>query len=139
MASSNAPQETRTVVVVDTFDRFRPTTLRVARCFSRAGLADVLIAHWSALDFSDTSVALCGSVFRTMSSGAVVDASTDQPIPVDALYFFAAEAGALADRDLVAIDQFRNDGVPIVDGPTHVVIEQVLVEASRRGVATNAL
>lgn len=129
--------EKPTVMILETLDYLRPTTIRVARSFSRAGLAHVLVCHWRSLEFAPGRVTVRGRMYRPKSDGVMEETNLVHSIPVDVLYFFAPKAGWIADRDVVSLERFRKSGVPITERSIHLIVEQVMLEASRRGVVSN--
>jgi hypothetical protein len=126
-----------TVMILETLDYLRPTTSRVAVAFSKADIAHVLVCHWRSLEFAAGRVTARGRMYRPKTNGVMEEADSSHSVPIDALYFFAPKAGSITARDIAALEQMRKSGVPVHEGPIHLIVEQIMVEASRRGVVSN--
>lgn len=128
------------VVIVESVEVPRPTSIRVAKAFARAELADVVVCHWRALDFSANSVGVRGAIYTLVGDGAIRSATLRDTNRATALFFFAPESGLDVDeRDLEALQRFEAAGVAVEKAPPYLIVEQLMLESSRRGLVTNAL
>jgi hypothetical protein len=62
-----------------------------------------------------------------------------QGSPVDALFFYGPEPGELSDADAAPLARLSEIGIDVEGAPAYIVVDRMMLEASRRGVVTNAL
>jgi hypothetical protein len=127
------------VVIVESVDGIRATSLRVGKAFARAGLADILVCHWHTLKFTPNSVQVCGPAYILARDGAMMSVPPQDPITADSLFFFSPHCGLTKDSDLATLRLLAETGVIIEKAPLHRIVDQAMLEASRRGAVTNAL
>ncbi|HEX3470101.1 MAG TPA: hypothetical protein VHT28_02850, partial [Silvibacterium sp.] len=60
-------------------------------------------------------------------------------LPVDALFFHGPDSGELTERDTPALDRLAAAGIDVGGQPIYIVVDRMMLEASRRGIVTNAL
>jgi hypothetical protein len=113
--------------------------LRIAQALARPGLADVLICHWHGLDFSTNGVSLRDGSYHVKSTGSVEAHPLCEARPVNALFFYGPDSGELTERDTPVLDRLSAAGINAHGVPMFIVIDRMMLEASRRGVVTNAL
>jgi Tubulin-tyrosine ligase family len=128
-----------TVVVVETLDSVRPTSVRVATAFARANLGDVLLCHWHDLRFlQDVVVASCGIKFD-VKGGIVERAAFRGNVEPSVLFFYAPNSGSITKSDLVFLERFTAARIDVDERSAYAVVDKILLEASRRGLVTNAI
>jgi Tubulin-tyrosine ligase family len=127
------------VVIVESVDGIRATSLRVGKAFARAGLADILVCHWHTLKLTPNSVKVCGPAYILASNGSMMSVPAQEPITADSLFFFSPHCGLTKDSDLATLRLLAEMGIIIEKAPLHRIVDQVMLEASRRSVVTNAL
>lgn len=128
-----------TIVVIETLDHLRPTSVRVARALAHPQSANVLLCHWHRLGFTRQSLALQGPVHQVKSGGKIEGRTITAALPVHALFFYGPYSGELTIRDATALDRLAAAGIDVGGVPIYKVIDRMMLEASRRGLATNAL
>ena len=130
---------TPTIVVIDTFEHLRPTSVRVAHALARPQSAYVFLGHWHRLDFSRDGVRLRGVVRNGVKRAAIEVRTISAAQQVHALFFYGPDSGELTMRDNAALAGLAAAGIDIDGVPIHLVVDRMMVEASRRGIVTNAL
>jgi hypothetical protein len=128
-----------TVAVIETLDYPRATCVRIAQAFARTALAHVLVCHWHSLEFTAGGVTVRGPVERVTTGGARLPAVIEPALEVQALFFYGPNSGVLTHRDTAALDRLAAAGIEVHGAPLYIVVDRVMLEASRRGVVTNAL
>jgi len=128
-----------TVVVVETLDRPRPISVRIAQALAHAGSARVLLCHWHGLHFSADSLLLRGPVHHLTDQREITADVIESALQVDALYFHGPHSGTLSAKDAAALDALTTVGIDVRKVPMYIVVDRILLEASRRGIVTNAL
>jgi hypothetical protein len=128
-----------TIVILETLDHLRPTCVRVARALARPQSANLLVCHWHGLDFSGDKVTLRGAVHKVTDGGMVDTCTITGSLPVDALFFYGPDSGELTERDTAALERLAAAGVDVSEVPIYIIVDRMMLEASRRGVVTNAL
>jgi hypothetical protein len=117
----------------------RSTSLRIALAFARPGVANVLICHWHGLDFSGDGVWLRGGYYLVTNTGSIEAHPSNKARPVEALFLYGPDSGELTEKDTPVLDRLCAAGIDAHGVPIHIAIDRMMLEASRRGVVTNAL
>jgi hypothetical protein len=127
------------VAVIETWDDPRVSSIRVARAFARPGVATVILCHWRSLELFAGGVTAAGRVIEVASGGEGRIVTLDSPSPVQALFFYAPYSTRLGAADCPALRRLSAAGVDVGEASLAVVVDRLMLEASRRGVVTNAL
>ena len=128
------------VVVVETLDPARSTSVRIATAFASANLGDVLLCHWHDLSFlKDVVVASRGIKYGMKGDGIVEGVAFRDDIEPSALFFYAPNSGLITKKDLPFLERLTPAGIDIDQRSAYAVVDKILVEASRRGLVTNAI
>jgi hypothetical protein len=128
-----------TVVVVETSDRARPTSVRVAAAFARANLGDVLLCHWHDLRFLQDVVVASSGIEYAVKGGIVESVTFRGNVEPSVLFFYAPNTGLITARDRVFLERFTATGIDVGGRTAYAVVDRILLEASRRGLVTNAI
>jgi Tubulin-tyrosine ligase family len=129
-----------TVVVVEALDRARYTSVRVATAFASANLGDVLLCHWHDLSFlQDVVVASGGVKYDVKGDGIVEEVAFRDDVEPSALFFYAPNSGFITKKDLAFLERLTAAGIDVDQTSAYAVVDKILLEASRRGLVTNAI
>ena len=135
----NVRMDQPTIAVVEAFVCPRPTSVRVARTFARAGSAKVLLCHWHRIEFSGTKVMVGGPMYEVRMGGEPKQITLPSVLPVEGMFFYGPDSGDLAPRDSVALDRLAGAGIDVSGDAVFTVVDRIMIEASRRGAVSNAL
>lgn len=111
----------------------------MGQAFARASSAEVLICHWHSIDFTDEAVTAQGPVYRVTPGRALVAMTIDKALAIDAMFFYGPYCGVLTPRDGHALQRLICAGIDVAGVPLHFVVDRMMLAASSRGIATNAL
>jgi Tubulin-tyrosine ligase family len=117
--------------------RIHPVLSHVAGLFARRARA--LVVPWHRIVIARHDVEVLGQALRVEADGRAE--RVDGPFAVDALWFYpvvAETAPAVNEVESAALEQMRARGIAIGNLQRNDVIAHLLLEASRRGVVTNA-
>lgn len=129
---------TPTIAIIETLDHLRSTNVRVAYALARPRSTNVLLCHWHGLELSNFGVTMKGRVHR-VENGSITPHIITDAVPVDILFFDGAESGELTESDMPVLERLAAAGVDVLEIPRYRAIDRMMLEASRRGVVTNAL
>jgi hypothetical protein len=135
----SSPAATPTIAVIETLREARPPSIRIARALARPQSDHVLLCHWHGLDFSEGTVLLRGEFYSVTKDGKFEACRPNENRRVTALFFDGPEAGSLETHDASALQKLCAAGIDAHAVPLHIVVDRLMLEASRRGVITNAL
>ena len=139
MSNSSIRSVPPTIAVIETLDSLRPTSIRVARALACNQSANVVLAHWHRLDFLRDRVTLEGPVHLVKTGGSIAEDTVMPALPVDALFFFGPDSGELTEKDTATLNKLSMAGIDVDRVPIYIVVDRMMLEASRRGIVTNAL
>ncbi len=127
------------MVVLETCDPPRTVSVRIARALACPQSARVLLCNWRGLDFSQDRVRLRGPIHRVAGDGQVETDIACEPLDMDALFFYGPDSCGLVDSDQEALQRLSAANIDCSGMPLYMVLDRMMLEASRRGVLTNAL
>jgi Tubulin-tyrosine ligase family len=128
-----------TIAVIETLREARATSIRIALALARPQSARVLVCHWHSLNFSPSTVFVCDAFYRVTAQQQFECSAADEQRQVDALFFFGPDSGTLDTHDTPTLDKLCAAGIDAHGVPLYMVVDRMMLEASRRGVITNAL
>ncbi len=78
-------------------------------------------------------------MYRVAPRGALIPTTIDKALAIDAMFFHGPHCGVLGAKDKPALQRLLRSGIDVEGIPLHFVIDRMMLAASSRGVATNAL
>ncbi|MBV8107688.1 MAG: hypothetical protein JO223_24325 [Hyphomicrobiales bacterium] len=131
--------KTPSIVVIETQDHLRETSIRIAQALARPQTANVFLVDWDRFHFSNDMVSFQGPVHCVKGCGIVEDRTILAPLPVRGMFFYRKNCGELIGGKAAALESLSAAGITTDGAPIHKIVDGMMLEASRRGVITNAL
>lgn len=135
----SAARRRLTMVLVEPIPQPRPTMVWMARAMSSDPGIEVLVAPWHLLELTGDGLLVGGRVVR-VEDGQVWPVGLDRPRAVDIALFDPSGNRAVgsSEGEKQATHRLTSAGVVSSQHPWGV-LDRLLLEASRRGVVTNAI
>jgi len=145
---SDTSHPRRTIVLVDTasqpltqWSRGRnPELLKIARVLSRGRRANILICQWHQVEFHENGTKVTGPALQVADERIQVFDAVE-PLAADVMLSFPAsgsEKVGASDAEQAGLRRLAALGLATNGLDATAVVAQLLMEASRRGVITNA-
>jgi hypothetical protein len=128
-----------TIAIIETLRESRATSILIALALARPRSVRVVVSHWHGLDFSGSNVRLREAYYRVTDDLKFEACAPNANDRVDALFFDGPESGTLDAHDALSLQKLSRAGMDMHGLPLYKVIDGMMLEASCRGVMTNAL